>query len=441
MRTGARGKVARKKSSPGAKDVRVTAHVHLWGQVVGQVTEYENGRIGFTYDKTYIPKGPCLSPKYLPLENRVFEFPELRSLDSFLGLPGVLADSLPDAFGNKIIQNYFDSKGEPAKAMSPVQRLLYVGKRAMGALEYTPSLQRKTPNEELALEVQSLVESARKLIEGDTSDAIQAIMRVGGSAGGARAKALILWDRERRRVRSGFARPKPSEEHWLVKFDGVGSANVLDMKAKPYNRIEYTYALVAKKLGIEMEEVFYLEDSGLFHFMTRRFDRAGSQKHHMHSLAGITHVDFNRPQAYSYEAWFRLIQELQLGHAALEQAYRRMIFNIIGRNQDDHVKNISFLMDDAASPWRLAPAYDLTYAAGAGYTARHQMTLGGLSDGFTQSLLINTGEKFGIQRPGAVINTVADAFADWPSLARQWSVPQNQIDVVAKAHRLNLATK
>ena len=146
MRTGARGKVARKKSSPGAKDVRVTAHVHLWGQVVGQVTEYENGRIGFTYDKTYIPKGPCISPKYLPLENRVFEFPELRSLDSFLGLPGVLADSLPDAFGNKIIQNYFDSRGEPAKAMSPVQRLLYVGKRAMGALEYTPSLQLENAN-------------------------------------------------------------------------------------------------------------------------------------------------------------------------------------------------------------------------------------------------------------------------------------------------------
>ena len=439
MPTRADGPVAERKAARAGNPVRAQAHVHLWDRLVGAVTEYANGRIGFAYDKAWLSTGPALSPRYLPLKSGVFEFPELRGLDSFGGLPGALADSLPDAFGNKIIESFFEARGERDLALSPVQRLLYVGKRAMGGLEYTPALQRKTPEEELALEVQSLVESARRLIEGGTSDAIQEIMRVGGSAGGARAKALILWDRDKKRVRSGFARPKPGDESWLIKFDGVGSANALDMKAKPYNRIEYTYALIARELAIDMEEVSYLEEHALFHLMTRRFDRSGIRKHHLHSLAGMTHVDFNRPQAYSYEAWFRLLLELHLGHPALEQAYRRMVFNVVSRNQDDHVKNISFLMNGAASPWRLAPAYDLTFAAGAGYTARHQMTLGGLSSDFTRALLTEAGEKFDIRQPGAIIDAVIEAFAGWPALARQWRVPKRQVEVVAKAHRLHLA--
>lgn len=418
--------------------VSATAHVHLWGRLVGQVMEYTNGRIGFAYDKGYLADGRALSPQHLPLEARIFEFPELRNSESFHGLPGVLADSLPDTFGNKIIQNYFESKGERDKALSPVQRLLYIGKRAMGALEYTPALQRKTKEEERALEVQSLVESARKLIEGDANDAAQEIMRVGGSAGGARAKALILWNREHKRVRSGFANPQAGEESWLIKFDGVGSANVLDMHAKPYNRIEYTYSLLAKQLGIEMSEVSFLEDNGLFHFMTKRFDRAGTEKIHMHSLGGMTHVDFNRPQSFSYEAWFRLMLELQLGHQALEQGFKRMVFNIVGRNQDDHVKNISFLLDSMTGEWRLAPAYDLTFAAGAGYTIRHQMTLGGKSDDFTRELLMEVGNKFDIRHAGVIIDQVVEAFAGWGALAAQYGVPLEQITEVSKKHRLQL---
>ena len=262
-------------------------------------------------------------------------------------------------------------------------------------------------------------------------------MRVGGSAGGARAKALILWDRDKQRVRSGFARIRPGEEPWLIKFDGVGSANALDMKAKPFNRIEYTYALLARELGIDMDDVSFIEDpgTGLFHFLTRRFDRQGSRKLHMHSLAGMTHVDFNRPQAYSYEAWFRLILELKLGMGALQQAYRRMVFNIVGRNQDDHVKNISFLMDDLDSNWRLAPAYDLTFAAGSGYTLRHQMTVSGLSDGFTREALVEIGNSFDVPRPREIIEETVEAFARWPSLARQWRVPEAQVVAVAAKHR------
>lgn len=426
------------KPGPRDSDVRVSATVSLWGTTVGHVREYHNGRIGFDYDKNYLLTGTSLSPKFLPLEARVFEFPELRSMESFQGLPGVLADSLPDTFGNLVIRKYFEERGEPDNALSPVQRLLYIGKRAMGALEYAPSLQRKTPEEERALEIQSLVESARQLIEGEPGEAVHEIMRVGGSAGGARAKALILWDRKKQRVRSGFARIRDGEEPWIIKFDGVGSANALDSKAKPFNRIEYTYALLARQLRIDMEDVSYLEepDSGLFHFMTRRFDRTGAAKRHMHSLAGMTHVDFNRPQAYSYEAWFRLIMELRLGATALEQAYRRMLFNIVGRNQDDHVKNVSFLLNGPQASWRLAPAYDLTFAASSGFTLRHQMTAGGLSDSFTREGLIEIGKRFDIQRPHEIVEQTVDVFSTWPDLANEWAIPVAQIAHVAGMHRL-----
>lgn len=214
---------------------------------------------------------------------------------------------------------------------------------------------------------------------------------------------------------------------------------MLDMKAKPYNRIEYTYAKIANVLGIHMAEVDYQQDdSGLFHFMTKRFDRDGIEKHHMHSLGGMTHVDFNRPQSYSYEAWFRLILELQLGYPALEQAYKRMVFNIVGRNQDDHVKNISFIMKKETKQWELAPAYDLTFAWGAGYTLRHQMTLGGLSDGFTRKLIVDTGKNFDINNPTQILDKTIEAFSQWTSLAKALAIEQDNIDTVNKALRLVL---
>jgi len=430
--------MARKSEQLG---IVATAHVHLWGRLVGQVMEYTNGRIAFVYDKDYLVSGRELSPKHLPLTTEVFEFPELRTSTSFLGLPGVIADSLPDTFGNRIIQSYFEGKGERDKALSPVQRLLYVGKRAMGALEYTPALQRKTKEEEQALEVQSLVDSARKLIEGETTEAVQEIMRVGGAAGGARAKALILWNKKQKRLRSGFAKPKVGDESWLIKFDGVASANVLDMNAKPFNRIEYTYALLAQKLKIKMSQVDYLEDNGLFHFMTKRFDRVDTMKIHMHSLGGMAHIDYNRPQSFSYEAWFRLMLELNLGQQALEQGFKRMVFNIVGRNQDDHVKNISFLLDSMTGEWSLAPAYDLTFAAGSAYTVQHQMTLGNQADNFSRALLLETGKKFNIKQVAEVIDEVEEVFMGWGDLAAQYDVPAEQIAEVKNKHRVGQKLK
>jgi serine/threonine-protein kinase HipA len=419
--------------------VLAKADIQLWGERVGAVMEYENGRIGFSYDRDYLSHGGvALSPKFLPLEPRTFEFPDLQRQDAFMGLPGVLADSLPDTFGNLIIKKYFEERGQLDQSLSPVQRLLYVGNRAMGALEYAPQLQRKSPAEERALEIKTLVASARRLIEGDTGDAIHEIMRVGGSAGGAKPKALILWNRQKNKARSGFAKPRAGEEHWIIKFDGVNSASERDSKAKPFNRIEYTYALLAKQVGIDMEEVSYLEEGDLFHFMTRRFDRSHSGKIHLHSLAGMAHVDYNLPGATGYEAWFRLIQELHLGYRALEQAYRRMIFNVVGRNQDDHVKNISFLMKSQSSGWALAPAYDLTYSAGVGYTRQHQMTVAGHASEFTRGELLAVGQHFAIHHPQQIIDATVEAFANWPALGSQWGVQAADRARVAAGHRLAL---
>ena len=415
--------------------ITATANVHLWGKLVGRVTEFTNGRIGFAYDKDYVAAGRALSPRHLPLGSGMFEFPELHRTESFHGLPGVLADSLPDGFGNKILRKHFEARGEQGKMLSPVQRLLYVGKHAMGALEFTPVQRGKTKEKEQALEVRALVEASRGLIDGSPAEAVQSIMGIGGYAGGARAKALVLWDQELNQVRSGFATPKGREVPWLIKLDGIGVSE-LDPRGKLHNRIEYTYALLAKQVGIDMAEVSFLEDGGLFHLMSKRFDRAGAEKLPMHSLGGLAHVDFTKPQAFSYEAWFRLMLELKLGHRAMEQGFKRMVFNIVGRNQNDHVKNISFLLDGMTGQWRLAPAYGLTFEVGAGNTARHQMTLGGKTDNFTRELLVETGKKFDIRHPGAVVDQVIDAFAGWSALAGQYGVPTEQVAGIERRLRV-----
>ncbi|UIF87561.1 type II toxin-antitoxin system HipA family toxin [Cupriavidus necator] len=411
----------------------------MHGERIGEVSEFDNGRIGFQYAPEYLARGgPSISPEFLPTESGTFEFPELLRVDAFLGLPGALSDALPDTFGNLIIRKYFEDRGEPAKAMSPIQRLLYIGDRAMGALQFLPRIDRAaTAGEAEALEVSALVESARKLIAGEQDGAIQELMRIGASAGGARAKALILWNRAQKQIRSAFVKPAAGEEHWLIKFGGVESANPKDHHAQPFNRIEYTYALLTQKLGIEMAPVDFIEEpNGRFHFLTKRFDRPDSGgRVHMHSLAGIAHVDYNIPGAYSYEQYFRWIRRLEMPHTALEEAYRRMIFRIVLRDQDDHVKNWAFMMDKSGT-WSLSPAYDMTFSAGNGYTARHQMTVGGKADDFTTDDLVSFGKKFDIAHPKQVIERTVEVASGWADLARAWRVPDNEVD--ARAARLRL---
>lgn len=424
-------------------NVLALAQVWLWGRFVGAVSEEDNGTVTFEYDPEFARLGPEISPIKLPLSLRGgITFPELRRVEAFLGLPGVLADALPDRFGNAIIRKYFENQGRPDSAMSPVQKLLYLGNRAMGALEFRPPLHvRPSARERESLDVASLVEAARKLIEGTLEIAVPEIMRVGASAGGARPKAVILWNRKDNIVRSGFAKPRSSDEHWIIKFDGVGELDHPNPKPQPFNRVEYVYWLMAKAAYIEVPEARLLEERTLTHLMVKRFDRENTRRIHMHSLGGLEHVDYNEPGLYSYEQYLRAVLKLNLGHEALEQAYRRATFNIIAVNQDDHVKNLSFLMDEQGR-WRLSPAYDLTYAKGAGFTRKHQMTLGGKQDSFSREDLLRLGEQFGIREDGAsVIDEVAQALSQWPALARKWGVPQDRIDKIRSDLRLLRATK
>lgn len=423
-------------------DSLALARVFLWGNFVGAVAEDERGLVIFEFDEAFRKLALDVSPIKLPIaETRSpVAFAELRGLESFQGLPGFLADSLPDRFGNAIIRQYFESRGQPDRSLSPVQRLLYMGSRAMGALEFEPALQgRRTRAEQESIEVRVLVEQARRLIEGKFDVAVPEIMRVGASAGGARPKAVILWNRVTGTVRSSFAKPEPGEEHWLIKFDGVGEFGAADAMPRPHNRIEYAYAQMARDAGVEMPETELMTERGYGHFLSRRFDRVDGERLHLHSLGGLQHVDYNQPRLYSYEGFFRTILELKLGYEALEEAYRRAVFNLMSVNQDDHVKNLSFLMDRAGR-WRLAPAYDLTFSKGAGFTQAHQMTFAGKADGFTSEDLLSVGGDFGIKHRGrAVISQVAQALTSWPRLASQAGVPEERIERIAGAFRTHLA--
>jgi serine/threonine-protein kinase HipA len=418
-------------------EVAALAEVRLWDRRVGAVSEQDDGSIAFEYDPAFVRRSLQISPRKLPLAAGViYQFPELSRIEAFAGLPGVLADALPDRFGNAVIRTYFERLGRPEAAMSPVQKLLYMGARSMGALEFHPAI-RDAPlrREQEALEIAELVAQARRIVEGRADVAMPEIMRLGTSAGGARPKAIVLWNRKTNQVRSAFARVRQGDEHWIVKFDGVGELGAPQPATQPYNRVEYAYAQMARLAGITMPEVEIFEERGLAHLLVQRFDRIGGKRLHMHSLGGMEHVDYNQPGAYSYEQLFRLILELNLGYEALDQAYRRACFNIAAVNQDDHVKNISFLMQDDGQ-WRLAPAYDLTFARGAGFTRTHQMVFNGKRDGFTLEDLIVAGRAFGLKRDGRqAIDAVAGALAQWPKVAADAGVRKNKTDEIGKLHR------
>jgi serine/threonine-protein kinase HipA len=419
-------------------DFTVAAQVRLWGDLVGVVAETTAGGVVFEYAPEFRRRGLEISPRHLPLGRLgPMEFPSLRGVESFQGLPGVLADSLPDRFGNAVIKQYFERIGRPEAALSPVQRLLYVGRRAMGALEFEPAFDvtDRSDQVEEALTVAKLVTEARQIIEGRTDVAVPEMMQLGASAGGARPKAVILWNPLRGEVRSGTAAQRPGDEHWLLKFDGVGELEHPDPEPQPYNRIEYAYFLMAKQAGIETAEVRLLEERRLGHLMSRRFDRVGSVRVHMHSLGGLDHADYNLPGRYSYEQYLRAVLELALPPSAIDEAFRRMAFNVVAVNQDDHVKNFAFLMDREGK-WRLSPAYDLTFAKGTGYTRFHQMSLNGKTDRFTRPDLLAVGAKFGVKRDGAhLLDQVIDAVGDWERCAVEAKVPRERIVEIGQLHR------
>ncbi len=413
------------------------AEIWLWGRFVGAVAETADGHVAFEYDPGFQEQRLEISPIELPLSTRgPTTFPELIRLAAFEGLPGVLADALPDRFGNAVIKRYFSDRGRPEDALRPVQKLLYIGDRAMGALEFRPPVTVSRPAERESLEIAELVRQARVVIEGRTEVSIPEMMRVGASAGGARPKALILWNRATNEVRSGFAPQQPGDEHWIIKFDAVGELGQPDAAPKPHNRIEYVYSRLARDAGIEMPQTELLEQGDNGHFLVKRFDRVGHGRLHLHSLGGLHHVDYNTPGLLSYEQFLRTVLTLGLDYPALEQAYRRAVFNIVGVNQDDHVKNISFLMDEQGD-WRLAPAYDLTFARGQRYTKLHQMSLNHKRDEFTRDDLLALGSKMGIKRDGReVIDEVVQAMSRWQRYAKAALIPQDRTESIGSLFRL-----
>jgi serine/threonine-protein kinase HipA len=407
------------------------AETWLWGRRVGAVAEHEDRSVVFEYTSEFRRSGLEVSPIHLPLETEgPVAFPELRRRPAFNGLPGLLADALPDAFGNAVIRAFYMARGREELAMSPVQKLLYVGERAMGALTFRPAVDLPArPAEEEALEVAALVAASRKVVEGDPDVAAPEIYRVGASAGGMRPKAVVLYDRARGVLRSGFAAPGPDDEPCLLKFDGVGD-DLTEQRLggpQPFNRIEAAYATMARAAGLDMARVEILPGGGPHaHLLVRRFDRCDGERLHQHSFGGLLHVDYNDVGASSYEEYLRTILRLGLPPAAVDEGYRRMIFNVLAINQDDHVKNLSFLMEPDGT-WTLTPAYDVTFAHGHAWTSTHQMRVADKLSGIGREDLLRVARTFGVKRPERILEQVREAVAGWADAARDTGVGAEHI--------------
>ena len=429
------------------------AEVRLWGRTIGAVSWSEgHDYASFQYTPEFAASAVQVAPLTLPLNDRVYEFPELPR-DAFRGLPGLLADSLPDTFGTTLIDAWLATQGRTADSFDPVERLCYIASRGMGALEFRPARGPK-PGKAAAIAVDALVRLAaeilthRERLTGSFDSALKRkaladILRVGTSAGGARAKAVIAWNPTTNEVRSGQVAADEGFEHWLLKFDGVSGNKDKELDdPKGYGAIEYAYSLMARAAGILMTPCRLLEEHGRRHFMTQRFDRlAGNQKLHMLSLGAIAHFDFNQAGAYAYEQAFLTMRELGLPASDLQQQFRRMVFNIVARNQDDHVKNIAFLMDKTGR-WSLSPAFDVTYSynPSGSWTASHQMTLNGKRDRFTVHD-IRSGARSALLKRGradAITDEVLTAVARWSSFAAEADVPRNVRARIHNAHRLDI---
>ena len=432
------------------------AEVRLWGRTIGAVS-LEDGAAyaAFQYTPEFAASGIEISPLVMPLGNQVQVFSTLPR-NTFHGLPGLLADSLPDKFGNALIDAWLAAQGRTPASFNPVERLCYTGARGMGALEFVPAIgpavqPAKKINVDALVQLASDVlgrrgDFAASFADAKRANALQDILRVGTSAGGARAKAVIAWNRTTNEVRSGQIATDAGFDYWLLKFDGVAGNQDKELEdPQGYGVIEYAYSLMAQAAGVTMSESRLLEENGRRHFMTRRFDRtAGGAKLHAQSLCALAHYDFNAPGAYAYEQAFLAIRTLGLPMAAVEQQFRRMVFNLIARNQDDHVKNIAFLMDQQGN-WSLSPAFDMTYSynpSGA-WTAQHQMTINGKRDGFTMEDLRACAKNALMKRgrAGAIIEEVRAAVAQWPAIAKRARVAEPWRKQIQSNLRLILPSK
>jgi len=429
------------------------AEVKLWGRTIGAVA-LEAGRnsAAFEYDPAFVRSGIELAPLMMPLSNRVYMFPEL-GVKTFHGLPGLLADSLPDRFGHVLIDAWLATQGRTPASFNAVERLCYVGTRGTGALEFHPVLGPKDKGAK-QIQVDQLVALAseiltqRKNLQASLADprsekAMMDILRVGTSAGGARAKALIAWNPTTNEVRSGQIDAGDGFECWLLKFDGVSGNQDRELEdPQGYGVIEYAYSQMAVDAGITMNACRLYEENQRRHFMTRRFDRRpDGEKIHMQSLCAMAHFDFNMAGAYAYEQALMVMRQLGLPMDAIEEQFRRMTFNIVARNQDDHVKNIAFLMDKNGR-WSLSPAFDVTYAYNPSgmWTSVHQMTMNGKRNGYSLDDFRACAKTASMKRGRAetIVNEVCAVVSRWPDYADAAGVPEEVRDKIQKALRLDL---
>ncbi|MFC1543755.1 type II toxin-antitoxin system HipA family toxin [Gemmatimonadota bacterium] len=427
-----------------------TAFVKIWDQLVGAVAwDAQQEYATFEYDPGFLEMGLNLAPLRMPLGEarrgtRKFAFRTLPK-ETFYGLPGMLADALPDRFGNAIIDTWLARQGRSADDFSPIERLCYTGKRAMGALEFEPAINPKLDSS-TPVEVEELVALAQEVINDrmrvdanlveEPTEALLDIIRVGTSAGGMRPKAVIALKKETGEVRSGQVRAPDGFSYWILKFDGVEDDALGDPKG--YGRVEYAYHHMAGSAGIEMMECDLLEEKGRAHFLTRRFDRTDNgERLHLQSLCALEHFDFNSPGMYSYEQAFETIRKLRLPFRSIEQQYRRMVFNVVARNLDDHTKNIAFLMHPHGG-WSLAPAFDVIYAHNPDgpWTRRHQMTINGKSDDISRADLVRVGVEASVKTCREIVDEVVEAVRRWPDFAENAQVPDNRIGEIGRNHVL-----
>lgn len=425
--------------------------VKLWGTTIGAVALTGNsGYANFAYDRDFAGSGIQLSPIAMPLSAETYSFPHL-AMETFRGLPGLLSDSLPDKFGNTLINAWLATQGRKPESFNVLERLCYTGSRGMGALEFVPATGPGSSGS-TNIQIAELVNLASEILtqregvnvsfaQDKKQDALTDILRVGTSAGGARAKALIAWNPETGEVRSGQINAGSGFEYWLLKFDGVSGNKDKELEdPKGYGDIEYAYYLMAQDAGIDMSECRIFKEGPRRHFMTRRFDRLDDgDKLHTQSLCAIAHYDFNAPGAYSYEQALMTMRDIGLSMDDIEQQYRRMAFNIVARNQDDHTKNIEFIMNRSGE-WSLSPAFDVTYSynPSGDWTSTHQMTLNQKRDNFTREDFRQCSKSASMKKGcgDAILDEICSSVRQWPDFAQKAQVAQSITQKIARAHRL-----
>ena len=426
-----------------------TAFINIWNKRVGAIAWDTETELGFfEFEPSFLRHQIDLSPLKMPIdraEKKIFSFPELRSTNTFKGLPGLLADSLPDAYGNNLINAWLARNGRQGDSMNPVEILCFIGKRGVGALEFEPVV----PEDKTGatkIEIDSLVRVAQEILSDrnefatnlsdENNKALIDILKIGTSTGGARAKAVIAYNPLTKEIRSGQTDAPTGFSHWLLKFDGVADKQF--GASSGYGRVEMAYSLMAKEVGIEMTECMLLEENDRAHFMTRRFDREdGKGKIHVQSFCALGHLDFTEIAAFSYEQLFEIMRSMHLPYPDAEQLYRRMVFNVMAKNCDDHTKNFACTMDPSGQ-WKLSPAFDIchSYRPGSTWVSQHSLSVNGKRQNILRADLLEVAKKMNIKKAVHILDQVKAVVANWNQFAAKTDVDAKLKEAIRQTHLL-----